>query len=106
MDNPETLTSLSTQATIRRETNNTNVKTHEPQTNTKSTVHALANSKQLMSCATLLADLFLCSYESEFLQKLVKDKKIQEARAFNFTYRYINDVFYLPIILDLQNFFH
>jgi hypothetical protein len=31
-------------------------------------------------------------YESEFLQKLVKDKKIHEARAFNFTYRYIDDV--------------
>jgi hypothetical protein len=29
---------------------------------------------------------------SEFLQKLVKDKKIHEARAFNFTFRYIDDV--------------
>jgi hypothetical protein len=29
---------------------------------------------------SLLADLFLYSYESEFLQKLVKDKKIHEAR--------------------------
>jgi hypothetical protein len=27
-----------------------------------------------------------------FLQKLVKDKTIHEARAFNFTYRYIDDV--------------
>ena len=36
--------------------------------------------------------LFLYSYESEFLQKLVKDKKIHEARALNFTYRYIDDV--------------
>ena len=35
---------------------------------------------------------FLFSYESEFLQKLVKDKKIHEARSFNFTYRYIDDV--------------
>ena len=34
----------------------------------------------------------LYTYESEFLQKLVKDKKIHEARAFNFTYRYIDDV--------------
>jgi hypothetical protein len=57
------------------------------------------------NCVPLLADLFLYSYESEFLQKLVKDKKIHEARAFNFTYRYIDDV-YLSIILDLQNFFH
>ena len=44
------------------------------------------------NCAPLLADLFLYSYESEFLQKLVKDKNIHEARAFNFTYRYIDDV--------------
>jgi hypothetical protein len=44
------------------------------------------------SCHPLLADLFLFSYESEFLQNLVKDKKIHEARAFNFTYRYIDDV--------------
>jgi hypothetical protein len=45
------------------------------------------------NCALLLADLFLYSYESEFLQKLVKDKEIHEARrAFNFIYRYIDDV--------------
>jgi hypothetical protein len=42
--------------------------------------------------APLLADLILNSYESEFLQKLVKDKKSHEARAFNFTYMYIDDV--------------
>jgi hypothetical protein len=44
------------------------------------------------NCAPLLADLFLYSYESEFLQNFVKDKKIHEVRAFNFTYRYIDDV--------------
>ena len=44
------------------------------------------------NCAPLLTDLFLYSYESEFLQKLVKHNKIHEARAFNFTYRYIDDV--------------
>jgi hypothetical protein len=42
--------------------------------------------------APFLADLLLCSYQSEFLQKLVKDKRIHEARAFNVTYRYIDDV--------------
>jgi hypothetical protein len=26
------------------------------------------------NCALLLADLFLCSYEAEFIQKLIKDK--------------------------------
>ena len=53
------------------------------------------------NCAPLLADLFLYSYESEFLQKHVKDKKIHEARAFNFTYRYINNsrfAEFLPLI--------
>ena len=44
------------------------------------------------NCAPLLADLFVYSYESEFLQNLVKDKKIHEARAFNFTYRYIDAI--------------
>ena len=44
------------------------------------------------NCAPLLAYLFLFSYESEFLQNLAEDKKIHEARAFNFTYRYIDDV--------------
>jgi hypothetical protein len=44
------------------------------------------------NCALLLADLFLYSYESEFLQKPVKDKKMHEARAFNFTHRYIDEV--------------
>ena len=52
------------------------------------------------NCAPLLADLFLYSYESEFLQKLVKDKKIHEARAFNFTFRYIDDV--LSIKLEVK----
>jgi hypothetical protein len=44
------------------------------------------------NCAPLLADLFVYSYKSEFLQNLLKEKKIHEARAFNFTYRYIDDV--------------
>ena len=44
------------------------------------------------NCTPLLADLFVYSYESEFLQKLVKDKKIHEPRAFYFTKRYIDDV--------------
>jgi hypothetical protein len=44
------------------------------------------------NCAPLLADLFVYLYESEFLQKLVKDRKIHEARAFNSIYRYIDDV--------------
>jgi hypothetical protein len=57
------------------------------------------------NCAPLLADLYLYSYESEFLQKLVKDKKIHEARAL-ISHTGILMTFYLSIILDLQNFFH
>ena len=44
------------------------------------------------NCAPLLADLFLYLYESEFLQNLIKNKKIKETRLFNLTYRYIDDV--------------
>jgi hypothetical protein len=44
------------------------------------------------NCAPLLADLFLYSYESEFIQMLVKDGKMHEARTFNFTHRYIDNV--------------
>jgi hypothetical protein len=44
------------------------------------------------NCAPLLVDLLLYSYESEFLEKIVKENKIHEARAFNFTHRYIDDV--------------
>ena len=57
------------------------------------------------NCVPRLADLFLYSYESEFLQKLIKDKKIHEARAFNFTYRYIDDVLSINNF-SLPNFFH
>ena len=44
------------------------------------------------NCAPLLADLFLYSYESEFLDKLVKEGKRKLARKFNLSYRYINDL--------------
>ena len=44
------------------------------------------------NCAPLLADLFLYSYETEFLQNLVRNKNIKDAKSFNFTYRYIDDV--------------
>ena len=44
------------------------------------------------NCAPLLADLFLYSYEIEFLDKLVKEGKTKLARKFNLSYRYIDDL--------------
>ena len=44
------------------------------------------------NCAPLLADLFLYSYESEFLDKLVKEGKRKLARKFNLSYRHIDDL--------------
>ena len=39
------------------------------------------------NCAPLLADLFLYSYETEFVQSLLKAGKKHLAQQFNFTYR-------------------
>ena len=44
------------------------------------------------NCAPLLADLFLYSYENEFLDKLIKEGKRKPARRFNLSYRYIDDL--------------
>ena len=38
------------------------------------------------NCAPLLADLFLYSYETDFLDKLVKEGKRKLARKFNLSY--------------------
>ena len=43
------------------------------------------------NCATLLADLFLYSYEAEFIQWLLKKNETKLTRSFNFTFRYIDD---------------
>ena len=44
------------------------------------------------NCAPLSADLFLYSYENEFLDKLIKEGKSKLARKFNLSYRYIDDL--------------
>ena len=44
------------------------------------------------NCVPLLADLFLYSYENEFLDKLIKEGKRKLARRFNLSYRYIDDL--------------
>ena len=43
-------------------------------------------------CAPLFADLFLYSYEAEFVQSLLTAGKKHLAQQFNFTYRYEDDV--------------
>ena len=47
------------------------------------------------NCALLLADISLYSYETEFIQTLIKSGKRHLAKSFNFTYRNIDDVFSL-----------
>ena len=44
------------------------------------------------NCTPLLADLFLYSYEAEFIQTLIKSGKRHLDKSFCSTYRYIDDV--------------
>jgi hypothetical protein len=44
------------------------------------------------SCAPLLADLFLYSYEADFIQRLIKKSEKKLTRSSSFTFRYIDDV--------------
>jgi hypothetical protein len=45
------------------------------------------------NCAPLLADLFLYSYEADFIQGFINKNEKKLARSFNFfTFRYIDDV--------------
>ena len=44
------------------------------------------------NCAPLLANLFLYSYETDFIQGLFKKNEKKLTRSFNFTFHYIDDV--------------
>ena len=44
------------------------------------------------NCAPLLADIFLYSYEADFIQSFLSTGKKHLASRFNLTYRYIDDV--------------
>ena len=44
------------------------------------------------NCAPLLTDLFLYSYEADFIQGLLKKNEKKLARSFNFKFRYADDV--------------
>ena len=43
------------------------------------------------TCAPLLADLFLYSSETDFIQRFLKKNKKKLARSFNFMFRYMNN---------------
>ena len=43
-------------------------------------------------CAPLLADLFLYSYENEFLDSMIRNGHRRLARSFNLCFRYIDDL--------------
>ena len=47
------------------------------------------------NCALLLADIFLYSYEVEFIQPLLSDGRKRLASQIIFTYRYIDDVLFI-----------
>ena len=49
------------------------------------------------NCAPLLADLFLYSYEADFIQGLLKKNEKKLARSFNFTFHYTD------VVLSLNN---
>ena len=51
------------------------------------------------NCAPLLANLFLNSYEAEFLQKLLRDNNKKLAVSFNHTFRYM----YIDDVLSINN---
>ena len=44
------------------------------------------------NCAPLLADLFLYSYENEFLDNMIRGGQRRLERSFNLCYRYIDDL--------------
>ena len=52
------------------------------------------------NCAPLLADLYLYSYESSFIQQLTNSNQTKLARKFNLTFRYIDDL----LSIDNPNF--
>jgi len=56
-------------------------------------------------CVPLLADLFLHSYEAEFVQELLRKGEKTLAQSFSYTFRYIGDVLSLNN-KSFSNFLH
>ena len=56
---------------------------------------------------SLSVDLFLFLYESRFLQTIVDNKKVKDAKTFNFTFRYSDVVFSInKIIANFYDWVH
>ena len=53
------------------------------------------------NCTPLLADLFLYSYENEFLDNMIRSCSRRLARSFNLCYRYTDDL----IVFNNKKFF-
>ena len=54
--------------------------------------HPVIGIPMRTNCTPLLADLFLYSYEKEFLDNMIKSGHRRLARSFNLCYRYIDDL--------------
>ena len=54
--------------------------------------HQVTGIQMGTNCAPLLADLFLYSYENEFLDNMIKSGHRRLTRSFNLCYRYIDDL--------------
>ena len=55
-------------------------------------VDAFFNRPMGTNCAPILADLFLYSCETDFIQGILNKNGKKLARSFNFTFRYIDDL--------------
>ena len=62
--------------------------------------HHLTGIAMGTNCAPLLADLFLYSYEDEFLDNMIKSGRRRLPRSFNLCYRYMDDLIVCHSILE------
>ena len=53
------------------------------------------------NCAPLVEDLFLFSYERDFMESLSDDKQAAIIDTFNTTYRYLDDILNIIFILTI-----
>ena len=57
------------------------------------------------NCAPLVADLFMCCYERDFIKSLTKEKRYDLIDAFNSTSRYLDDLLNIDNI-HFEHMFH